>query len=332
MEKKIVVSGERFFMKFPGFEYFSKKAQEIGVRVVPYRESDEQGFREEVKDASAIIVLDRKISAETIDALEKCQLLMALSVGYDCIDTKAATRKGIPVSNVPTYCTDDVASHTLTLLMTVSRKIHHLIRETRKGVWDYNFIRPVYTFKDKTLGIIGLGKIGRALVPKAKGLGMKTAAYDPYLAEDIFRMMDTQVKYELVELLTDSDYVSIHAPLTAETYHMIDESALGMMKQHAVLINTARGKIVDQDALYKALVGNQIGGAGIDVLDEEPPGQDNKLLSCENAVVTPHVAWYSEESFRRVMVLGMEEVAGVLSGRRPRYVVNPEIFGVRDTP
>jgi D-3-phosphoglycerate dehydrogenase len=318
-------------MKWSNLEYFEKRAREANAQVVPVHSNSEDEFRAAVRDASAIVVIARTISRETIEGLERCEIILALSVGHDCVDNAAATKKMIPVSNVPAYCTDDVASHAMTLLTAAARKIPILIAETKAARWDYNIARPVYTFRGKVLGIIGLGKIGRTLVSKAKGFAMEVAAYDPYVDDDIFRLLEVKRRYELSELLEEADYISIHAPLTSETYHLIDESALALMKQSAVLINTSRGNIIDEKALYQALSNNGIASAGIDVMSKEPPQEGGELLSLENLIVTPHVAWYSEESLERVKVQGMDEVVGVLNGKRPRYIVNPEIFGYSNT-
>jgi len=318
-------------MKWSNLDYFEKRAEEANAEIVPVRANDDEGFRSAVRDASAIIVIARKIPAEVIEGLSQCELILALSVGYDCVDLHAATEKRIPVSNVPAYCTDDVANHAMTLLTAVARKIPSLISETRAARWDYNIAKPVYTFRGKALGIIGLGKIGRALIGKAKGFGMEVEAYDPYVDDDIFALLEVKRRYELEDLLKRADYISIHAPLTAETDRLIDGSAFALMKKSAVLVNTARGEIVDEKALYQALEDRRIAGAGIDVLSTEPPQKGNKLLELENLVVTPHIAWYSEESLARVKVQGMDEVVGVLNGRRPRYIVNPEIFGFFNT-
>ena len=156
---------------------------------------------------------------------------------------------------------------------------------------------------------------------------MAVAAYDPYIDDDIFSVLGVERKYELPELLLAADYITIHAPLTQETFHMIDAAALAHVKETTFLVNTARGSIIDQEALVEALESKRIAGAGIDVLESEPPSVDNPLLSLANALVTPHIAWYSEESFNANIELGMDELLRVLQGKRPRHIVNPEIFG-----
>ena len=231
-----------------------------------------------MRHADAVVVLARRLDRAAIRAMERCRLILTLSVGYDCVDLNAATERLIPVSNTPAYCTDEVATHALTLLLALARKLPLILPRTRAGEWDYNFTRPLYGLRGRLLGIIGLGRIGRALVPKARALGLRVAAYDPYVDDDLFALLGVQPCYELEPLLREADYLSIHAPLTAETRRMIDAAALALMKPTALLINTARGPIVDEAALAAALREGRLGGAGIDVLETEPPAPDNPLL------------------------------------------------------
>ena len=327
--KTVAFAGSRLFMKFEGLEYFRARAEDEGLQIVEVHEDNEEQFAEQVRTAHALAVIDRRISPETISALECCELIQTLSVGYDCVDVAAATAAGIPVCNTPAYCTDEVANHAMMLLMSVVRKIHIIMPATRGGVWDYNFTKPMFNFRDKMLGILGLGRVGRALVPKAKGFGIRVCAYDPYLDDDIFEMMGVDRCYELEHLLEQSDYVSIHTPLTSETRGLIGEHELGCMKPSAVIVNTARGPIWDERAVADALQSGAIVGAASDVVASEPPDDAHPFLTLPNMLVTPHVAWYSEESYRKNMTDGMDEIVRVLSGLRPRAIVNPEIFGRR---
>jgi len=324
--KKIVFSGQRIFMKFGDLEYFAKRAKALGAKIVGVRSEEDDELKKEITDASAVVVIARTLDTEIIKHMERCELILALSVGYDCVDIEAATKKCIPVCNMPVYCTDEVANHAMTLILSVARKLQLIIPKTQHAAWDYNYTKPIFNFKDKTLGIIGLGRIGRRVVPKARGFGMNIIAYDPYVDDDLFKMLSVGRKHELDELLRETDYVTIHAPLTPETYHMIDGRAFDSMKRTAIIVNTARGSIIDEQAFFNALKNGKISGAGIDVLEKEPPAKDNPLLGLSNIIVTPHIAWYSEESFERDMVQGMDEVLNVLAGHRPRYIVNPEIF------
>lgn len=327
--KKVVFTGDRLFLKFKDFSYFEKRASKADLRITYVQSEDDNDLIQEVRDASAVVLIARNLSAGIIDSMKKCELILTLSVGYDCVDVAAATKKKIPVSNTPSYCTDEVANHAMTLVLALARKLEIIIPHTRNASWEYTYTKPIFNYRDKTFAIIGLGKIGRTIVSKAKGFGMRVIAYDPYIDDDIFTLTGVERKYELDDLLSEADYITIHAPLTPETQHMIDKHAFGLMKKTTIIVNTARGAIIDQDALYDALKRREIAGAGIDVLEKEPPAPDNPLLTLDNIIVTPHIAWYSEESFQKDMEHGMDELIRVLNGHRPRCLVNPEIFGIR---
>jgi D-3-phosphoglycerate dehydrogenase len=326
MQRKIVSAGDRVYLKFFDLDFFHQKAKEAGAVFCPFKGFDDEKFKETISDADALVLIDRPLRKDHIRVMEKCRIILALEVGYDFIDVEEATGAGIIVSNVPAYCTDQVAVHTVTLLLTVNRRIKILAAETSGGGWDYNVCKPLYELKDRVLGIIGLGRIGRAVVPKARGFEMDIVAYDPYVSDDIFDLMGVKRCYELDELLGYADFVTLHVPLTGETHHMIDEKKFANMKNEAIIINTCRGKVINEKALYNALKNNIISGAGVDVLEAEPPERDNPLLRCENIVVTPHVAWYSEDSVERLKNQGMDEVVRVLNGKRSRYVVNPGVL------
>ena len=326
MTKKIVTAGDRVYLKFFDLEFFHEKAREAGARLIPFKGFDEKEFKREIADTDALVLIDRPVHRSHIEAMQSCRIILALEVGYDFIDVAAATEKGIIVSNVPVYCTNQVAVHVFSLLLAVQRKIKILSAHTSEGKWDYNVCKPLYEIDRGVLGIIGLGRIGRAVVPKAKGFGMEIVAYDPYLSDDIFRLLGVHRYYELDELLQAADSVTLHVPLTGETLHMMGERQFALMKREAVIINTCRGKVIDETALYSVLKNAQIAGAGLDVIETEPPAEDNPLLHMENVIVTPHVAWYSEDSMERLKVMGMDEVIRVLNGKRPWYVVNQEVL------
>jgi D-3-phosphoglycerate dehydrogenase len=327
--KRIVFAGQRLFMKYPELGYFRDRLAEVDGTLEELRDESQRALEAAVRHADAVVLLARRLDRAAIQAMERCRLILLLSVGYDCVDLTAATERLIPVSNTPAYCTEEVATHALALLLAVARKLPLIMPKTRAGYWDYNFTRPLYSLRGRMLGIIGLGRVGRALVPKARALGLRLGAYDPYVHDDIFALTGVQPFYELEQLLREADYLSIHAPLTAETHRMIDAAALGLMKPAALLINTARGQIVDEAALAEALRNGRLGGAGIDVLETEPPAPDNPLLALENVLVTPHVAWYTEESHEADRVQAMDELLRALQGKRPRWAVNPEVFGLR---
>ena len=327
--RKVLLLGNRLFMKFPDFDYFQKRAAEVKATVVSTEGMTDDQVLEEARGAEALVLIAYPVTKQLIDATTNCKLIMTMSVGYDVVNVDAATAKGIPVSNCPVYCFEEVAEHAITLTLSLARKLHELLPHVRSGGWDYKQARPIHAFKNRRFGIIGLGRIGRQSAKRAQALGMVPVAFDPYVDDDIFESFGVERQYDLYPFLENIDYLSIHCPLTDETYHLLDEEALSLMKKDAVVVNTARGPIIDRPALEKALRNGTIAGAGIDVMDTEPPEGSEALLDLPNAIVTPHIAWYSEESHERNKIQGMDELVRVFEGKRPRYVVNPEIFARR---
>ena len=327
--QKVLLLGNRLFMKFPDYDYFQRRAAEVKATIVSTEAMSDAQILKEAEDASALILIAHPVTKKLIDAAQNCKLIMTLSVGYDVVDVGAATARGIPVSNCPIYCTEEVAEHAITLTLALARKLHELIPHVRGGGWDYKQARPIHSFRNRRFGIVGLGRIGRQSAQRAAALGMKPVAFDPYVADDIFEAWGVERQYDLYPFLESIDSLSIHCPLTDETWHLLDATALSHMKSHAVVVNTARGPIVDRQALEEALKNGTIAGAGIDVMDTEPPDGSEALLHLPNAIVTPHIAWYSEESHEQNMQDGMDELVRVFEGKRPRYIVNPEIFARR---
>jgi D-3-phosphoglycerate dehydrogenase len=326
VKRRIVTAGDRVYLKYFDLQFFHEKAREAEADLITFKGFDDEEFKTVIARADALVVIDRPVRRDHLSVMERCRIIQALEVGYDFIDVEAATKRGIIVSNVPAYGREQVAIHALTLMLACHRKIKQLMAETAGGGWNYNVCKPVSDLSSLTLGIIGLGKIGRSLAPKAQALGLKVLAYDPYLDDDIFDLLNVERCYDLEGILTRVDFLSLHVPLTEETFHMIGERELALLKPGAVLINTCRGKVVKEQALYGALQSGRLSGAGLDVLESEPPTADNPLLLCSNAIITPHAAWYSEQSTDRLKEQGMEEVVRVLNGARPRYVVNPQVL------
>ena len=324
MPRKIVTAGDRVYMKFFDLDYFSERAKEADAVVEPCLSHDEEDFSALTALADAVVVIDRPVTGAHVKKMTRCRLILALEVGYDFIDTDACTEKGIVVSHVPAYCTREVACHAFSLILGLLRKMPQLMAETHAGGWDYKAGGSVRDTAGLRIGIVGLGRIGRTVVPMARAFGMEPFAYDPYVPDDIFELCGVSRCDELGDLLSTVDCVTLHVPLTDETRHMIGASELRIMKRDAVLVNTCRGKVVDGNALYGALTWGIIAGAGLDVLEEEPPPPRNPLLHLQNCIVTPHAAWYSERSLHRLKEQGMDEVIRVLNGGRPRFAVNPE--------
>lgn len=278
-----------------------------------------------VTEADAILTCFKRVSAEVLRAGTHLQVVGRYGIGVDNIDVDEATRLGILVTNVPSYCLDEVAEHVLALIFDLARNITTYDRRIRTGGWDLKAGRQLHRMSGQTLGIVGFGKIGRTLAAKAIGLGLNIVATDPTIDPTQSRIPNVEVS-PLEDLLQISDFVSLHVPLTDATKHLIDESKLRLMKPTAFLINTSRGAIVDQQSLCKALSEGWIAGAGLDVFEEERLPPDHPLLSLANLVATPHVAFYSEESVLQLQRLAARNVADVLSGRVPESVVNPAVL------
>jgi len=306
----------------PTLDAEQEEFQGLGVDLILAQTIDADELIAVTRDADAIMVQHAKISREIIERLDKCRIIARYGVGFDNVDVTAATERGIMVSNVPDYCVDEVSSHAIALLMSCSRKIAQLNNSIKAGQWTYMVAEPVYRLTGKTLGIVGLGRIGSATARKGLGMGLKVQACDPYVFET-----DLDVGFvDFEPLLQTSDFVSIHTPLTDETHHMFGVNEFGEMKKSAFLINTARGPIVDGTALYEALKTGEIAGAGVDVVEQEPPLPDDPLLKLDNFTITAHTAWYSEESQKLLQQETARAVAAVLKGGKPRSLVNPEVM------
>lgn len=281
-----------------------------------------------VRDVDGIILSLSKVTAKVIEAAERCRVISRLGIGIDNVDVEAATKRGIVVTNIPDYCVDEVAEHALAAMLALARKLFVFDRTIKGGAWDLQVGFPIRRIAGQTLGIIGLGKIGRSLARRALGLGLKLLAYDPYVSAEECTQHGA-AKVELEALLKDSDFVSIHTPLTEETRGMIGERELKQMKPTAFLINTARGPIVDDLAVARALKERWIQGAALDVLPQEPPPKDHPLRKLDNVILSPHASFYSSESLQECRARGVQAVVDVLTGKRPRNPVNPEVFEAR---
>ena len=294
------------------------------------RSPSEEDIIAEAKDADIIMVVYAKITKRIIDSAKKLKGIVRYGIGVDNIDLEAATQRKIPVANVPDYCVGTVADHAFALLLALNRKLLVANNIIKTGAYINTWTSPSEKIKGvdlegRTIGIIGLGKIGRAVAARAKGFGLKILAYDPYISKEDAEALGVKLT-DLDNLLRESDFVTIHAPLTPQTRGMINEEKLKLMKKTAYLINVARGPIVDEKALYKALKEGWIAGAGMDVYEKEPPDPDNPLFKLENVVLTPHIAWYTEDALWRLEMTAVNEAIRILKGEMPKNLVNKDIL------
>ena len=283
---------------------------------------NEDDLLRECGDADALLVQYGAFSRRVFAGLPNLKVVVRYGVGVDGVDLQAATEHGVPVVNVPDYGTDEVANHAVALMLALVRKITRLDRQTRAGRWDVFLVGPMSRFAGRTVGIVGCGRIGSSVARKLSGFEVGLLGFDPYVAA--FPPGVQPVSFE--RLLAESDYLTIHCPLTPETRHLIDARALAQMRSSAILVNTARGGVVDTAALVEALRMGLLAGAGLDVLEEEPLDPASPLGEMEQVVVTPHAAWYSEEGRSDLKRRAAEEAVRVLRGERPRHCVNAEVF------
>lgn len=294
----------------------------------------EEEILEHAHDADAVIgvVSIQPFNRRLLSALPKCRVVAGIGIGYDRTDLEAATELGIAVTNVPDYCLDEVSGLAITDMLALGHRLLQIDRAVRERRVVFTsdkkaqkeIARPMFRMRDQTLGIAGLGKIGTVTALKARGLGMRVIAYDPYVLGPVMESRGvTPVSFET--LLRESDFISIHTPLTPETDRMFGYEQFKKMKRTAYFINTARGGCVDQPGLIQALKENLIAGAGLDVTIDEPIAPDNPLLAMNNVILTGHSAWYSDISNYDMHRRPMTQVVQALNGEFPLYTVNTEV-------
>jgi D-3-phosphoglycerate dehydrogenase len=280
-----------------------------------------EDVRTRVAGADAVLNCYTVMPREVIEALDGCRIIARYGIGIDTIDLDAATERGILVTNVPDYCIDEVSDHALALILALTRGVARLDRSVRGGSWSTADAPPIHRLRGRVLGLVGFGRIARALAAKAAALGFTVVASDPYVPDEQVRQAGVEPK-ALDDLFAEADVLSIHAPLTEGTRHLVGADAFARMKPGAVVVNTSRGPLVDRAALLDALESGRLGGAGLDVLETEPPDPGDPLLLHPNVVITPHAAFMSIESVAELRRKATEQVVTALAGGTPVYAVN----------
>lgn len=311
---------------WPSVEPERQVLARVGAELIVAESGDEAELLSLAPKMDGILTCWKPVRENVIAAANKCQIIGRCGIGLDNIDVAAATQHGIVVTNVPAYCVDEVAEQAMALLLACARKIPRYDTAVKNGTWEQNIGGPqMYRLRGKTLGIIGFGRIAQAVVPKAKAFGLQVNVYSPRTTQETIQKHGAE-KVAFDELLATADFITIHAPLTEETQHMFGSAEFRAMKPTAFLINTARGGIVNTEALTAALINGEIAGAGIDVLETEPPEPNEELLTCDNVIITPHTAFISHEALLDLEVTAASCIAQVLTGQRPDSVVNPEVL------
>lgn len=299
---------------------------EIELKYIPAVNSNE--INKHIVDADGINIIFTKCDESLIGQMKKCKIIATQSIGFNTIDLKAATDHQIYVTNVPDFCIEDVALHTVTLALACVRKVVEFDYLARNKPWKADEIYKLgktYRIKDKTYGIVSFGNIGRRVAEIVKIFGMKVVAFDPYVSDAVFTQACVEKIDSMEELLQISDIVSIHTPLTPNTKNMIDSEKMKYMKKNAILINTSRGGVIDEQALCTALEEGRIAYAGVDVIEDETTYQ-SPLYSQNKTIITPHVGFYSEESLEEGRRKAMQQIIDVLVKKQvPQYLVNKDV-------
>jgi len=295
----------------------------IGAELVLAQVQQEEDLIRSCREADGLINQYAILSRKVLENLSKCKVVSRYGVGVDSVDLKAATDLGIIVANVPDYCMDEVADQTVSMILALIRKIVFFDKQVKAGVWDFREGIPIHRIKGKTMGLIGCGKIGLEVARRISGFGVKVIAFDPYLAK---APAGIELK-DFDSVLKESDMISVHCPLNQATRHLIGEREFRKMEKKPIVINTSRGPIVDEEALTRAIEQNRISGAGLDVLEKEPPGAGHPLLSRDNVVFSPHISFYSVESISELKRRTAKNVADVLTAKWPGSVVNSDVHG-----
>lgn len=301
----------------PGFDLL----QAAGHEVAGHQDFDAVEAAPDLARCSALIVGLQPVDADLLGRAPNCRVVTRLGVGYENVDLEAAAARGVRVTYCPDYGVHEVSTHAITMMLAMARNLDSLLEASRAGKWTRSAMGSIERLQDQVLGVLGFGRIGRETAAKARGLGMRVLAHDPAIADERIAEQGIEAA-RFDDVIRQSDYISLHLPLAPETRHLIDARALSRMKPSARIINTARGGVVDEDALLAAIREGRIAGAALDVLHTEPPPADHPLLHEPNVIVTPHAAWYSEGAKNDLFARCAEDVIRVLAGEEPLYPLN----------
>jgi D-3-phosphoglycerate dehydrogenase len=316
---KVLIADSRY----PAYEEERAVLETIGAEVIVERSDSEDVIASMIGDMDGLVVNLAPITARVVAAMRKCKCVSRYGVGYDNVDAIALRERGIYLANVPDYCGEDVSDHAFALLMDCVRKIARKDRHVRRGEWNLTGLQPVHRIRGKTFGFVGYGFIARILHRKLSGFNLgRVLVADPFVAEDVVASAGAE-RVDLDVLLRESDFVSVHAPLLPSTRGMIGAKEFKLMKRTAIIINTSRGPLIDQQALAVALSCGHVACAGIDVFENEPLESASELRMLDNITMTDHTAWYSEEAMVELKTKAAENIATTLLEGRPRYPVAP---------
>lgn len=312
---------------FPDTSIEQAELRRIDADFVLAPKSDPDTLKREGRTCDAALNVYAQLSADILESWEKCKVIVRTGIGYNTIDLATANVKKIMVANVPDYCLDEVADHTVALFLACVRKIPYLHASIRKGQWSVDLAKPTPRLQGKCYGLFGFGNIAQRVAKRVRAFGLDVIAFDPYVPAAVFEANHATRAATLDALLGSADFLSIHAPLLEETRGIMNTARLRQMKSTAILINTSRGPLVNEADLLAALQTGVIAGAGLDVLNDEPPKFPLPLAALDNVVLTPHTAWYSEDAMPELRQKASAEVVRALTEGRPKFWVNQSAFG-----
>jgi D-3-phosphoglycerate dehydrogenase len=304
-------------------------SEEQPIELVVVESSDKEEIKEAVANADALLTGLTEIDKEIISSAPNLKVISKYGIGVNNIDIKTATSLGIMVANVNEYCVDEVSDHALAFIMAAARRLIPHYNFTREGKWNFNLVNMPIRASEAVVGLLGYGRIPKRLAKKLKAIGYNVLAYDPFVSVEKMAM-DGVEKADLLQLLENSDFVSVHTPLTKDTYHLISKKEFELMKETAFIINTSRGPIIDEAALIEAIQENSIAGAYLDVTEEEPPSKDHILRQLDKVVLTPHAAFGSEAATKEMRQKGLMNIIEVSQGKAPTYLINREVLKESD--
>ena len=311
---------------WPDIEAESEVLRAAGIEPVVAPDASEETLAKLAADVDAIMFCFAQVTANVLRAAEKCIVASRYGIGVDNIDIPTATELGIIVTNVPDYCMDEVTDHAIGMILALNRRLVPHDKAVKNGGWaSVTLDQPMHRTRGATLGIMGFGRIGRAIADKAKNFGMNIIAYDP-LIQPGGNIDDVEIT-TFQDVLQRSEFITVHTPLTPETEGMIGAKELAMMKKGSIIVNCARGGIIQEEALAEALKSGHLAGAGLDVLEPAPPAEDHPLLQIEHIIITPHTAFFSQASTIELERRTAQEVVRVLNGQKPENLINPEVLG-----
>jgi len=322
MEPFKVVIGD---YNYESLENEREVLSKINCRIFDYQCKTEDELISVANDCDALIVQFAPVTRKVIENLKNCKVIVRYAIGMDIIDIPAATEHGIYVANVPDYGIDEVSNHAICLLLALIRKLPQSIETIKEHKWDVSLIKPLHRPVGKRLGLIGLGRIPSAVAKKLSGFDFEIVSFDPYVDKKHADELGVKL-VSFDELVETSDFISVHCPLTNETRGLFNKDVFKKMKNTVMIINTARGPIINESDLIEALKNKEIGAVALDVTEKEPIDFSSPLVSMENVILTPHIAWYTEESNTALQTKAAEEVLRVLSGNVPKNLINKELL------